>query len=72
MFFAAISRVSFFGFLYLLLCFVLLYRGQDMLVDRQSQRIKRFTDIIMYVHFKPVSAVIEAVQLTSAVNIKCI
>ena len=41
-FFAAISRVSFFGFLYLLLCFVFVYRGQNMLLDRHSTRTKRF------------------------------
>jgi hypothetical protein len=44
-FFAAISRVSFFGFVYLLLCFVLLYRGQNMLMDRKSRRIKSWAGL---------------------------
>lgn len=41
-FFAAVSRVSMFGFFYLLLCFALVYRGQNMLEDRQTTRTRRW------------------------------
>lgn len=46
-FFAAISRVSFFGFLYLLVCFALLYRGQNMLMDQKNKRIKRYQKCVI-------------------------
>ena len=46
LFVAAISRVSFFGFLYLIMCFGLLYRGQNMLMDRKSRRIKRYINMV--------------------------
>jgi hypothetical protein len=45
LFVAAISRVSFFGFLYLIMCFGLLYRGQNMLMDRKSRRIKSWAGL---------------------------
>ena len=50
-FFAAISRVSFFGFLYLLVCFALLYRGQNMLMDQKNKRIKRYQKCVVSVYY---------------------
>ena len=41
LFFTAASRVSLFGVIYLLLCFVFLYRGEEMLKDRQRNRHRR-------------------------------
>lgn len=41
LFFTAASRVSLFGVIYLLLCFIFLYRGEEMLKDRQHNRHRR-------------------------------
>jgi len=42
MFLTAAIRVSLFGLLYLLLGLFFLYRGQDMLKDRQKSRHRRY------------------------------
>lgn len=48
LFFTAASRVSLFGVLYLLLCFFFLYRGQEMLKDRQHNRHRRSVAFLKY------------------------
>ncbi len=43
LFFTSVIRRSAFGFVYLLLTFYMLYRGQRTLTDRRAKRLRRYT-----------------------------